>query len=109
MGQGQFRPPPRGPRHRAQLQLPDRQGHPLPGRSCSGRILADFPEFAQLAWANREFVTRAVHYVATQGVIQFTAWLVQRSIGRPSGAGQLAVAVRQRMPIEAPAAVRPGR
>jgi hypothetical protein len=51
---------------------------------------------------------RAVHYVATQGVIQFTAWLVQRSIG-PSGAGQLAVAVRQRMPIEAPAAVRPGR
>lgn len=52
---------------------------------------------------------RAVHYVATQGVIQFTAWLVQRSVGRPSGAGQLAVAVRQRMPIEAPAAVRPGR
>jgi hypothetical protein len=52
---------------------------------------------------------RAVHYVATQGVIQFTAWLAQRSIGRPSGAGQLAVADRQRMPIEAPAAVRPGR
>ena len=26
---------------------------------------------------------RAVHYVATQGVIQFAAWLVQRSIGRP--------------------------
>lgn len=40
-------------------------------RAAAGRILADFPEFAQLARANREFVTRAVHYVATRGVIQF--------------------------------------
>lgn len=40
-------------------------------RAAAGRILADFPEFAQLARANRGFVTRAVHYVATQGVIQF--------------------------------------
>jgi S-adenosyl methyltransferase len=40
-------------------------------RAAAHRILADFPEFAQLARANHEFVTRAVHYVATQGVIQF--------------------------------------
>jgi hypothetical protein len=40
-------------------------------RAAAARILAEFPEFAQVARANREFVTRAVHYVATQGVIQF--------------------------------------
>jgi O-methyltransferase involved in polyketide biosynthesis len=40
-------------------------------RSAAQQILDDFPEVAQAARANRRFVTRAVQYVAEQGVTQF--------------------------------------
>jgi hypothetical protein len=75
MGQpeGQFPPPDTAAPSTARIYnyLIGGDIHHPPDRAAAGRILADFPEFAQLARANREFVIRAVHYVATQGVIQF--------------------------------------
>jgi hypothetical protein len=43
----------------------------LADRQAADSILTDFPEVAQIARANRDFVTRAVHYVATRHVNQF--------------------------------------
>ncbi len=43
----------------------------LADRQAADSILTDFPEVAQVARANRDFVTRAVHYVATRHVTQF--------------------------------------
>jgi hypothetical protein len=40
-------------------------------RHAADTVLADFPEVAQVARANREFVTRAVAHVATQGITQY--------------------------------------
>ena len=45
--------------------------HHAADRKAAEDVLADFPEVALLARANREFVTRAVRYVAGQGVRQF--------------------------------------
>ncbi|HUY52710.1 MAG TPA: SAM-dependent methyltransferase [Streptosporangiaceae bacterium] len=45
--------------------------HHAADRQAADSILADFPEVAQVARANRDFVTRATHYVATQGITQF--------------------------------------
>ncbi len=75
MGQpeGQFQPPgPAAPSTaRIYNYLIGGDIHYPADRAAASRILADFPEFAQLARANREFVTRTVQYVAAQGVIQF--------------------------------------
>lgn len=75
MGQpeGQFQPPGAAAPSTARIYnyLIGGDIHYPADRAAADRILADFPEFAQVARANREFVTRAVHYVATQGVIQF--------------------------------------
>lgn len=43
----------------------------LADRQAADSILTDFPEVAQVARANRDFVTRAVYYVATRHVTQF--------------------------------------
>jgi hypothetical protein len=40
-------------------------------RAAAGKILERFPEVANVARANRAFVTRAVHYLAQQGIAQF--------------------------------------
>jgi O-methyltransferase involved in polyketide biosynthesis len=40
-------------------------------RAAAGKILERFPEVANVARANRAFVTRAVHYLAQQGITQF--------------------------------------
>jgi hypothetical protein len=40
-------------------------------RAAVGQILERFPEVANVARANRAFVTRAVHYLAQQGITQF--------------------------------------
>jgi hypothetical protein len=45
--------------------------HYAADRDAACGILADFPEVAQAARANRKFVTRAVHYTATQGITQY--------------------------------------
>jgi O-methyltransferase involved in polyketide biosynthesis len=45
--------------------------HHAADRKAAEDVLADFPEVALLARANREFVTRAVRHVAGQGVHQF--------------------------------------
>jgi hypothetical protein len=45
--------------------------HHAADRKAADSVLADFPEVALVARANREFVTRAVRYVASQGVSQF--------------------------------------
>jgi S-adenosyl methyltransferase len=75
MGQpeSQFPPPDPAPPSAARIYnyLIGGDNHYPADRAAARRILADFPEFAQLARANREFVTRAVHYIPTQGVIQF--------------------------------------
>jgi len=47
------------------------QEHHTADREAAQSILADFPEIAHVAQANREFVTRAVQHVAKQGVTQF--------------------------------------
>jgi O-methyltransferase involved in polyketide biosynthesis len=40
-------------------------------RKAADSVLADFPEIALVARANRDFVTRAVRHVAGQGITQF--------------------------------------
>jgi O-methyltransferase involved in polyketide biosynthesis len=40
-------------------------------RAAADRVLEQFPEVAAVAVANREFVTRAVRYLAQQGITQF--------------------------------------
>jgi len=40
-------------------------------RLAAGAVLADFPQVADVARANREFVIRAVRHVAAQGVTQY--------------------------------------
>lgn len=45
--------------------------HLTADRAAAGQVLAGFPEVAQIARANRQFVTRAVAHVAAQGVGQF--------------------------------------
>ncbi len=40
-------------------------------RDAAQSILVDFPEFAQVARANRQFVLRAAGYVASQGITQY--------------------------------------
>lgn len=40
-------------------------------RLAAGAILADFPQVADVARANREFVLRAVTYVAARGITQY--------------------------------------
>jgi hypothetical protein len=44
--------------------------HPA-DRQAANRVLADFPEVATIARANRDFVTRAVASVASRGISQF--------------------------------------
>src|ERR1035438_1322438 len=50
-------------------------------RQAAESVIADFPEVAQVARANREFVTRAVRYVAEQGITQF----IDVGAGLPAG------------------------
>src|SRR6266851_1562721 len=45
--------------------------HSPADRQAADSVIADFPEVAQVARANRDFVTRAVRYVAEQGITQF--------------------------------------
>ena len=45
--------------------------HHSADRDAAHSILADFPEVAQVARANRQFVLRAVAHVADQGITQF--------------------------------------
>jgi S-adenosyl methyltransferase len=45
--------------------------HLAADRQAADGVTADFPEVAQVARANRKFVTRAVRYVAEQGITQF--------------------------------------
>jgi hypothetical protein len=45
--------------------------HYAADRAAAGKILERFPEVANIARANRAFVTRAVHYLAQQGITQF--------------------------------------
>jgi hypothetical protein len=45
--------------------------HHLADRQVANSVLADFPEVATVARANRDFVTRAVAWVAAQGISQF--------------------------------------
>ena len=40
-------------------------------RDAADAILADFPEVAQVARANRRFVHRAVRHIAAQGITQY--------------------------------------
>jgi S-adenosyl methyltransferase len=40
-------------------------------RAAASKVLQRFPEVAQVARANRSFVTRAVRYLADQGITQF--------------------------------------
>jgi hypothetical protein len=40
-------------------------------RAAAGRVLERFPEVAAVARSNRSFVTRAVRYLADQGITQF--------------------------------------
>jgi hypothetical protein len=50
-------------------------------RQAADGVTADFPEVAQVARANRKFVTRAVRYVAEQGITQF----IDVGAGLPAG------------------------
>ena len=45
--------------------------HYAADRAAADKILERFPEVANVARANRAFVTRAVHYLAQQGITQF--------------------------------------
>jgi O-methyltransferase involved in polyketide biosynthesis len=45
--------------------------HYAADRAAASRILERFPEVAEVARANRSFVTRAVRYLADQGITQF--------------------------------------
>jgi len=45
--------------------------HYAADRAAADKILERFPEVANVARANRTFVTRAVHYLAQQGITQF--------------------------------------
>jgi O-methyltransferase involved in polyketide biosynthesis len=45
--------------------------HQLADRQAADSVLADFPEVATIARANRDFVTRAVAWVAAEGISQF--------------------------------------
>jgi hypothetical protein len=45
--------------------------HHATDRKAADSVLADFPEVALVARANREFVTRAVRHVAGRGITQF--------------------------------------
>jgi hypothetical protein len=45
--------------------------HYAADRAAAGKVLERFPEVAMVARANRSFVTRAVRYLADQGIIQF--------------------------------------
>jgi O-methyltransferase involved in polyketide biosynthesis len=45
--------------------------HLAADRLAADAVLADFPEVAVTAQANRDFVTRAVRHVATQGITQY--------------------------------------
>jgi O-methyltransferase involved in polyketide biosynthesis len=45
--------------------------HYAADRAAAGRVLERFPEVAAVARANRSFVTRAVRYLADQGITQF--------------------------------------
>jgi hypothetical protein len=40
-------------------------------REAANKVLAQFPEVADIAQANRAFMTRAVRYLAQQGITQF--------------------------------------
>jgi len=40
-------------------------------RAAAARVLDQFPEVAEVALANRAFMTRAVHYLADEGITQF--------------------------------------
>jgi O-methyltransferase involved in polyketide biosynthesis len=40
-------------------------------RAAADKVLAQFPEVAEIARANRAFMTRAVRYLADQGITQF--------------------------------------
>ena len=45
--------------------------HYAADRAAAGRVLEQFPEVAEVARANRSFVTSAVRYLADQGITQF--------------------------------------
>jgi O-methyltransferase involved in polyketide biosynthesis len=45
--------------------------HHASDRDAADSVLADFPEVALIARANREFVTRAIRHVGAQGIVQF--------------------------------------
>ena len=45
--------------------------HYPPDRAAADKILKQFPEVAEIARANRAFMTRAVRYLADQGITQF--------------------------------------
>ena len=53
-------------------------------RDAACSILDDFPEVAQAARANREFVTRAVHYTATQAITQAITQYIDIGAGLPT-------------------------
>jgi hypothetical protein len=55
--------------------------HLAADRQAADGVTADFPEVAQVARANRKFVTRAVRYVAEQGITQF----IDVGAGLPTG------------------------
>ena len=45
--------------------------HYPPDRAAADKILDQFPEVAEIARANRAFMTRAIRYLAGQGITQF--------------------------------------
>ena len=45
--------------------------HHAADRQAADSVLADFPEVALVARANREFITRAIRHVSAQGIVQF--------------------------------------
>ena len=45
--------------------------HYAADRAAADKVMEQFPEVAAIAVANREFVTRAVRYLAQQGITQF--------------------------------------
>jgi len=45
--------------------------HYLADRAAANKVLDQFPEVAEIARANRAFMTRAVRYLAEQGITQF--------------------------------------
>jgi O-methyltransferase involved in polyketide biosynthesis len=45
--------------------------HYLADRAAADKVLGQFPEVAEIASANRAFMTRAVRYLAAQGITQF--------------------------------------